>query len=58
MQSCRINQGTDVVSRADWNLNDANIGNELERSDQTHVSFYFALRWLQFEIQSLKSKGN
>ena len=40
----------------EWNLTDENIQNELDRNDQTNVSFYFALRWLQFEIESLKKK--
>ena len=42
--------------RADWHLTDGNIANELDRSDQSDVSFYFALRWLQQEINQLKSQ--
>ena len=34
----------------DWNLTDSNIEQELDRGDQSNVSFYFALRWLTFEI--------
>ena len=44
--------------RADWNLTDENIRNELDRNDQSNVSFYFALRWLQYEIDQFKSKKN
>ena len=44
--------------RADWNLTEDNIQNELDRNDQSHVSFYFALRWLQYEIGRMKNKRN
>ena len=44
--------------RADWNLTDENINEELDRSDQIGVSFYFALRWLQYEIENIKVKRN
>lgn len=37
---------TQMHCRGDWNLTDDNIRNELDRNDQSHVSFYFALRWL------------
>lgn len=42
--------------RNDWNLSEQNIQAELDRNDQSGVSFYFALRWLQFEIESLKKQ--
>jgi len=42
----------------DWNLTDGNIEVELDRGDQSNVSFYFALRWLTFEISQLSGKAN
>lgn len=40
----------DMQSRDDWVITDKNIQNELDRCNQTDVSFYVVLRWLQYEM--------
>lgn len=47
-----------LPEKAEWNITNENINKEKERNNDIKVSFYFVLKWLQFEIAQKKESGD